>query len=90
MKSFAYLIENFFTHKDKLAPADQLPGTMFTPLHFAVAGIILAAVIVFAILIRKTKYIKPEEGIHPGKLSIFFRNQLPIRNIWKTSLCLSL
>jgi len=59
MKSIGYLLENFFTHKDKLAPADQLPGTMFTPLHFAVAGIILAAVIVFAFLIRRSKLIKP-------------------------------
>lgn len=59
MKSFGYLIENFFTHKDKLAPAEQLPGTMFTPLHFIVSAILLALVIVCAILIRKTKYIKP-------------------------------
>ena len=53
MKDFGYLIQNFFTHKDKLAPADQLPGTMFTPLHFAVAGVILALVILFAVLIHK-------------------------------------
>ena len=60
MKNFAYLIENFFTHKDKLAPADQLPGTMFTPLHFAVAGILLAAVIIGAILTyKKERLIKP-------------------------------
>ena len=59
MRSFGYLIENFFTHKDKLAPAEELPGTMFTPLHFAISAIILAAVIVFAVLIRKSKLIKP-------------------------------
>jgi len=60
VKDFKYLIENFFTHKDKLAPAEQLPGTMFTPLHFIVAAIILAAVIVSAILIRKKgKLIRP-------------------------------
>lgn len=60
MKDINYLLENFFTHKDKLAPADKLPGTMFTPLHFIVAGIILALVIVCAILIRKKeKLIKP-------------------------------
>lgn len=53
MKGFDYLIENFFTHKDKLAPASELPGTMFTPLHFTVAGIILAIVIICALLIRK-------------------------------------
>ena len=60
MKDFGYLIKNFFTHKDKLAPADQLPGTMFTPLHFIVAAVLLAIVIVFAILIhKKDKLIKP-------------------------------
>ena len=60
MKDFSYLIQNFFTHKDKLAPADQLPGTMFTPLHFIVAAIILAGVIVGAIFVsKKEKLIKP-------------------------------
>ena len=60
MKSFGYLIENFFTHKDKLAPASELPGTMFTPLHFAVSGVLLAIVVVCALLIRKRdKLIKP-------------------------------
>ena len=60
MKSFSYLFENFFTHKDKLAPASQLPGTMFTPLHFIVASIILAIVILCAVLIhKKDNLIKP-------------------------------
>ena len=60
MKDFSYLIENFFTHKDKLAPSSQLPGTMFTPLHFIVAGVFLAAVILCAVLIHKReKMIKP-------------------------------
>lgn len=60
MKNFAYLIENFFTHKDKLAPADQLPGTMFTPLHLIAAAIFLAGVIIGAIFTsKKEKLIKP-------------------------------
>ena len=60
MKDFGYLIENFFTHKDKLAPADELPGTMFTSLHFIVAGIFLAMVILCAVLVHKReKLIKP-------------------------------
>ena len=60
MRSFSYLIENFFTHKDKLAPASELPGTMFTPLHFTVAGVLLALVILCAVLIhKKDKLIKP-------------------------------
>ena len=59
MKDFKYLIENFFTHKDFLAPANELPGTMFTPLHFIIAGIFLALVIIFAIiLIKHPKHVK--------------------------------
>ena len=53
MKDFGYLIKNFFTHKDFLAPANELPGTMFTPLHFIFAGIILAIVIFSAIFVAK-------------------------------------
>lgn len=60
MKDFKYLIQNFFTHKDFLAPAHELPGTMFTPLHFIFAGIMLAIVIISAIiLIKKPKAVKP-------------------------------
>jgi hypothetical protein len=60
MKGFEYLIKNFFTHKDKLAPAAELPGTMFTPLHFIVSSIFLTAVIICAILIcKKKKLIRP-------------------------------
>ena len=57
MKDIWYLLKNFFTHKDKLAPVDQLPGTMFTPLHFIVAGILLALVIICAIFVSKKKEI---------------------------------
>jgi hypothetical protein len=39
------LLNYFFTHKDFLPPADQLPGTLFTPLHFATAGVLLALTI---------------------------------------------
>lgn len=55
MKDFNYLIKNFFTHKDFLAPANELPGTMFTPLHFIFAAIVLAIVIVSAIFVAKKK-----------------------------------
>lgn len=46
MWTFEELFKNFFTHKDFLPPADQIPGTMFTPLHlvfsaFCVLGVIL-------------------------------------------------
>ncbi|MBQ8375136.1 MAG: YwaF family protein [Clostridia bacterium] len=53
MKDFGYVLQNFFTHKDFLAPAEQIPGTMFTPLHFIFAAIVLAIVIVGAIVLVK-------------------------------------
>ena len=55
MKDFKFLLQNFFTHKDFLPPANELPGTMFTLLHFIVSAIILAVVIFFAIRIGKGK-----------------------------------
>lgn len=45
MYTFADLIKNFFTHKDFLPPASEIPGTMFTPLHIVFAVIVLALVI---------------------------------------------
>ncbi len=45
MWSFWDLLCNFFTHKDFLPSADQIPGTLFTPLHFFFSAICLAAVL---------------------------------------------
>ena len=42
MWSFADLITHFFIHKDFLPPASQIPGTMFTPLHFLFSAICIA------------------------------------------------
>lgn len=47
------LIKNFFTHKDFLPSADQLPGTLFTPLHFMVAAGWVALIVVACVLLRK-------------------------------------
>ncbi len=51
--TFSELFKNFFTHKDFLPSADKIPGTLFTPLHFIVAALLLAAVIFFAIFLSK-------------------------------------
>lgn len=60
MKDFSYLIENFFTHKDFLAPADQMPGTLFTPLHAVFSAVVLAIVVLSAIYVAKhPKKIRP-------------------------------
>ena len=49
MQIIGFLLQNFFTHKDFLPPADQLAGTLFTPLHLVFAACALA-VTVFAFL----------------------------------------
>ena len=53
MESFLFLIKNFFTHKFLLPPADSLPGTMFTPLHFAFSAVVLALIIWSALLLAR-------------------------------------
>lgn len=60
MKDFGYLIENFFTHKDYLVPGNLIPGTLFTPLHFLFASVLLAIVIAGAVYLTRHKHlIKP-------------------------------
>ncbi len=53
MESFTFLIKNFFTHKDFLPSADSLPGTLFTPLHFAFSAAVLALIIWSALLLSR-------------------------------------
>lgn len=60
MKDFHYLLQNFFTHKDYLAPASEIPGTLFTPLHFGVEAFLLLVIFSAAIYVAKHKQlIKP-------------------------------
>lgn len=60
MKDFGYLMAHFFTHKDFLPPAGELPGTLFTPLHFVFSAMVLALVIISAIYVAKHEHlIKP-------------------------------
>ncbi len=53
MWSFGDLIRNFFTHKDFLPPADRLPGTMFTPLHFLFSLMCISLVLLGVWLLSK-------------------------------------
>ncbi len=47
------LFKHFFTHKDFLPPASEIPGTMFTPLHLIFASLVLAAVIFLGLFMAK-------------------------------------
>ena len=51
--TFLDLLKNFFTHKDFLPPAEQIPGTMFTPLHFIFSAVMIALVLVSAFYVSK-------------------------------------
>ncbi len=53
MYTFPDLIKSFFTHKDFLPPKEQLPGTLFTPLHLIFAALLLAVIIFLAIRIAQ-------------------------------------
>ncbi len=53
MHSISQLIRNFFTHKDFLPPADQIAGTLFTPLHLLFALVVVALLSILAIYFSK-------------------------------------
>ena len=45
LQNFAYVLKNFFTHKDFLVPGSQIPGTLFTPLAIAFSCLVMALVL---------------------------------------------
>ena len=50
------LLCNFFTHKDFLPPADRIPGTLFTPLHFAFSAVCIALLLGLCLYCRKLEH----------------------------------
>ncbi len=55
MNGFTFLLKNFFTHKDFLPSASEVPGTIFTPLHWTVSMLLLAAVVGLAIIVGRRR-----------------------------------
>ncbi len=53
MWHFSQLIQNFFAHKDFLPTAEQLPGTLFTPLHLAVSAVFVAVIAVLCWIVGR-------------------------------------
>ena len=82
MDQLRFLLRNFFTHKDFLPPADQIPGTMFTPLHFVFSAFCIAAVVIFALLLSKKseKSIRITFGCLWGLLAILEITKI----LWET------
>ena len=75
MDDFIFLLKNFFTHKDFLPPASDLPGTLFTPLHFIFSATVLLAIVFFGLKLSK----KSEKTI-----------RLTFLAIWITVTCLEI
>ncbi len=60
MKDLHYVLANFFTHKDYLVPANEIPGTIFTPMSYVFEAVVLAIVVLSAVYVaRHKKLIKP-------------------------------
>ena len=60
MNHFDYLLSHFFTHKDFLPPPRQIPGTIFTPLHYGFAALLLGIIFLGGLwVIRHPKKIRP-------------------------------
>ncbi len=55
MKDLSYVIKNFFTHKDYLVPASQIPGTIYTPLQYAFVAVLVVIIIGSAIFVSRRK-----------------------------------
>lgn len=53
MWSLTDLINHFFTHKDFLPSANQLPGTLFTPLHFLASAFWIALIVAVCLVLRR-------------------------------------
>lgn len=56
-----FLVKHFFTHKDNLPPKEEIPGTLFTPLHFAFSAAVLTGVLgaSFYVIRRKKHRVRP-------------------------------
>lgn len=60
MNSMMFLMSNFFTHKDFLPDATQIPGTLYTPLQMTVEVILLALILGGVVwTVKHQKYMKP-------------------------------
>jgi hypothetical protein len=53
MQDIAFLFRTFFAHKDFLSAAGEIPGTLYTPLHWSVSAVLLIAVILLAVWVGR-------------------------------------
>lgn len=63
MKDMQYVLTHFFTHKDFLAAAEEIPGTMGTPLHLMFEAVLLAVIVGGSVHVARHKEkIRPTLG----------------------------
>lgn len=82
MWTIGQLLENFMTHKDFLPSADQLPGTLFTPLHL-IFSLVLSAVIVAAVILLRKKSEKTIRTCFAVIWAVLFVWE-PCKILWET------
>ena len=82
MKTLSELFSHFFTHKDFLPPASEIAGTLFTPLHFICAGILLVLLVTTAVWVAKRR----EKTIRTVFLVIWLATLIlePTKIVWET------
>ena len=82
MKTLSELFSHFFTHKDFLPPASEIAGTLFTPLHFICAGILLVLLVTTAVWVAKRR----EKTICTVFLVIWLATLVlePTKIVWET------
>lgn len=76
------LLKNFFTHKDFLPSADQLPGTLFTPLHIVFSVVCAVLVVLLGLYVSRKKE-KTVRAVF-GCLWAFVLTCEIIKIIWET------
>lgn len=57
MKDLQFVLQHFFTHKDFLPDASQIPGTLFTPMQIIFEVVLLLIILVCAAYVSRRKHL---------------------------------
>lgn len=57
MKNLQFVLHHFFTHKDFLPDASQIPGTLFTPMQMIFELVLLLIILVCAVYVSRRKHL---------------------------------
>ena len=76
MKELSFLLRHFFTHKDFLPAAKEIPGTLWTPLHLVFEAVLLAIIVAGAVHVARHK-----EKIRPVFLTLWV-----VMRVWEVAI----